>query len=662
MNARRPAVVFGALLAACAPRTKGSETPGAPPLPQAAMLSMLLAPDAALVGEPNVWQATITPSNGAASLRSGDLPSPGQTLTIAELPAAESATVSLGLFKDAFTKQAKTHTCQGEGPLRLVAGETATIGMDCLAVANAQEATPARVFIKVAAVTLAIAQADPQAVLDARDWKANAQFAQLDAEGRRLSLLQQSGSLTLHIGGELTYRMAADPKSPRSPLEQLLAGEALRLRLVAGRAMQGAPADATLRMTAAAALFEAENGRLAALLPLALGNDDATVGAAGHLVEEAPDSEFTIASYNVENLFDQVDESRNAVYGDYRITPNQSSQSSNYGQPVEFEGVTTTYTGVKIAGIRKALLGLAPQGPEVVGLVEIESQAALDALFEAVRDLGYLAAEFTTWAPGDKQNAVGCGLLSKFPVKAKTMLTVARGESDSEPGRPIVRVELDVHGHPLFVYVNHWKSKGGPESRRILYAQALRRDLDALLEERPAADYVVMGDLNSEYNERLVLQARHDDAGGTTGINDILKAQGDEWAVRAGTDLSLTYNLHYELDRAARRTAWHMGFDWSSLDHMIVGSGVYDQRGITYVDNSFQAAHAGMPDLAFLFNTDGTTKRWRHTRESDTYTRHEVGGYSDHAPIAARFLIQRHQSDAKIQLFKPGRPDQTDGT
>jgi endonuclease/exonuclease/phosphatase family metal-dependent hydrolase len=415
-------------------------------------------------------------------------------------------------------------------------------------------------------------------------------------------------------------------------------------------------------LTGAAALFEEDDGRLAALLPFALGNDDATVSAEGHLVEEAPDSEFTIASYNVENLFDQIDESHNATYGDYRITPNQSGQTSNYGQPVQFEGATTSFTGVKIAGIRKALLGLAPQGPEVVGLIEIESQAALDALLDAVKDLGYVAAEFTTWAPGDKQNPIGCGLLSKFPVKAKSMLTVPRGESDSESGRPIVRVELDVHGHPLVAYVNHWKSKGGPESRRILYAEALRRDLDALLAERPAADYVIMGDLNSEYNERLILQARHDDTSGTTGINDVLKAQGDELAVRAGTDLSLTYNLHYELDRAARRTAWHMGFDWSSLDHMIVGSGVYDQRGITYVDNSFQPAHAGMPDLAFLFNADGTTKRWRQVRESATQTRHEVGGYSDHAPIAARFLIQRHQSNAKIRLFKPGVPDQTDGT
>src|SRR5690606_4281226 len=151
----------------------------------------------------------------------------------------------------------------------------------------------------------------------------------------------------------------------------------------------------------------------------------------------------------------------------------------------------------------------------------------------------------------------------------------------------------------------------------------------ALLANDPNADYIILGDLNSEYNETLVIEDRHNDTDGVTGINHVLKAQGDELAVLRG-EPRLKYNLHYELERSARRAAWHAGYDWSVLDHMIIGKGMYDSQGITYVDNSFSPAHAGMPRLSFLFNEDGTTRRWIQERRGP-HTVHKVGGYSDHA-------------------------------
>jgi hypothetical protein len=171
-----------------------------------------------------------------------------------------------------------------------------------------------------------------------------------------------------------------------------------------------------------------------------------------------------------------------------------------------------------------------------------------------------------------------------------------------------------------------------------------------------------MGDLNSDYNEQVSLSApgsTGNDTNGTTGINTVLRAQGDELKVAKGLDLTLKYNLHYELDRADRRTAWYDGFGWNALDNMIIGSGMYDKTGISYVDNSFQIANATLPRLSFLFNADGTPHRWIENRRGSD-TQHEVGGYSDHTPIFARFNIWTRQSTGTIWLGTPGRPDKAD--
>ncbi len=374
----------------------------------------------------------------------------------------------------------------------------------------------------------------------------------------------------------------------------------------------------------------------------------------------ASSQEFTVASYNVENLFDQADDPQNSGYTDYRIAPTADGRYSNYGEPVTFNGVSTTFTAVKIAGIRQALLGIDPQGPAVVGLVEVESDRALQQLFAGVADLGYQAAQFTEWPANEEPRAVGLGLLSKFPLNSWSLIFPSGGDdSDFEAPRPILNAELDVAGHALTVYVNHWKSKSGPESQRKLSAAAVEADIEAMLERDPHADFIVMGDLNSNYNEAATLENGHNDTGGTTGINTVLRAQGDEQAVATGRDLTLMYNLHYELPRAARQTAWHAGFGWSSMDHLIISSGLYDGRGVTYVDNSFKIPTPAMANLSFLFKNDGKTNRWRQKREHDGFTRHFVGGYSDHLPVFARFKLA---ADGAVpgRLVRPGVPDAED--
>lgn len=611
-------------------------------------------------GGPQIFDITVTLSSGAAPIhKGGDLPAPGQTVKIDGLPSDAAATISGSLYKTHVHPSDKTHSCFADQPVALVAGQASSVTLSCITTVE-PTAQPIKVLLKMAQLTLNFAELDATQILAARDFTQPSLFAVIDSKGRRITLKQDVASLTVHVGGDVSYRVMNDPAQPL-PLIQLLSGASLSLTAVAGQNLQALSESATLKLAAAPLLYEPNIGDIAAVLPISLVNTVGTLSVEGRLFEEPADREITVVSYNVENLFDQVDEDRNSTYGDYRIAANGAGQSSNYGDPVLLDGQTMSFTDVKIAGIKKVLIGLDPAGPEIVGLVEVESKAAVDALLAATQDLGYKAAVFSEWTADMTPTAIGMGLITKLPVLDQGVLKVATPAlTGAEPSRPILKVTLDVAGQPLIVYVNHWKSKGGPESQRILYAEAIEADIAQMQSTKPKVDYIIMGDMNSEYNEKVVIETAHNDANGMTGLNDTLHAQGDELLVLKNLNPLLKYNLQYELNKSARRTAWHMGFEWSALDNMIIGSGMYDQRGITYIDGSFQPVTATMPSLSFLFKADGTTNRWHQFREAGGRTRHEVGGYSDHLPIFARFRVPVRQTDGTIWLGVAGKPDGTD--
>lgn len=637
----------------------------APGAPETSTLSMIFAGADGLDGAPNIFEVLVTSAPGADAIRrSGDLPAAGQVIAVDNLPVAAAATVEARLYRDSFDLASRTHTCAADAPLKLAAGETSSLALTCIPLANGDGLKPVKVFVKVAKASLELKNTDVATLLAARDWSLKSLFAFNDEKGRRISLKQDAAALTINIGGELSYSLA-NGAAQILPIQRLLSGDTLTLTAIHGRLLDIAPDDATLKLSGKALMFEEDNGDLKGLLPIALANASGTITADGRLLEEPADTELTVVSYNVENFFDQTDEDRNASYGDFRINANPQGQFSNWGQLVAYEGEMLTFTQVKARNIRKALQGIDPTGPEVVGLVEIESQGSLDLLLEEVKDLGYVTAQFSTWAPDMEKTAIGEGILSKYPLKKWGIVRVpaplaAEGATTKpEASRPILKATLDVKGHDLTVYVNHWKSKGGPESHRKLYAQALEDDITALLAADAKADYLILGDLNSDYNETVIIEPVHNDTKRMTGINDVIHAQGDELAVLKGK-AGLKYNLHYELDRVARRSAWYPATGWASLDHMILGAGLYDRTGVTYVDNSFQIATPLMPRLSFLFNANGTPNRWHATRVNSKETRHEVGGYSDHLPIFARYVVSTRQSPATIPLLSPGKPDASD--
>ena len=318
---------------------------------------------------------------------------------------------------------------------------------------------------------------------------------------------------------------------------------------------------------------------------------------------------FRIVSYNVENLFDLQADATD--YPDYR--PNGKT------------GWDRSVLSVKLKNIASVIKDM---DAEIVALQEIESEKAL-ALLQ--KQLSMMGTNYRYSAiAGQRPTSVKCAVLSTFPIVEKKDLVVGHKKE-----RNILKITVEIADHPLIMYVNHWKSKSGPESKRIKYAKVLA---DEIAKQPCDADYILIGDFNADYNEYETFKdiPRFNDTRGITGINHVLHTIRDG---RMVTESDLThpkncrylYNLWLEVPSYRR---WSVKFfrRKNSPDSIIVSKALYDAKGISYVDNSFNKF-----DPDYLFE-DNKVFRWQ--RGDNGKGRHLGRGYSDHLPVFAGFSTE----------------------
>ena len=379
--------------------------------------------------------------------------------------------------------------------------------------------------------------------------------------------------------------------------------------------------------------------------------------------------EVTFLTYNVENLFDA---DKVAIFEDYAETG-------------ESDAYSPEKTLRKMEGIAKVLKTFNDgAGPDIIAFNELEldftpdtkvadyagflekykDTTAKEMLTSGLNDeirgipaeallLKHLADEgmtgysiaigadepdFAALASTDRgvhKKGHKNGLFSKFPVKDV--------KSHATPdARDVLEVTLDVEGHPLVVFVNHWKSGASnldSEQSRRFNAKTVRDRLDAIFAADPSADVVITGDFNSQYNQSAVYPFM-----GKTGINDVLGSQGDEAATAGATNLSL-YNLWHDLPEEKRGSDHHNG-RWGTLMQSLVTPGLYDHNGLQYVDNSFTVVAL---DGANSVSELSIPRRWSNLGQGS--------GFSDHFPVAFRMRTVADGDKAKrLELADAGKP------
>lgn len=317
-------------------------------------------------------------------------------------------------------------------------------------------------------------------------------------------------------------------------------------------------------------------------------------------------AEVKIATYNVENLFDL--QYSGHEYEEY--IPNSAWRWN-----------ADTYR-VKLKNIAKVIVDI---NPDIIALQEIESLQALKDLKIQIKRDGLYFPYFAI--ASSKNTTVKVALLSKYPLKIRELRVTA-----SYKYRNILEAKVQLGSEDLYIFVNHWKSKSGPESRRVVSAKVLKQRLNRLGD----INYLLLGDFNSDYkeNETFVKKRKFNDTKGITGINHILKTTDHNEAVTL-EDLrsckACAYNLWYELPPKDRWSHKYRGRG-EGLDSIIISPKLSDSKGIEYISGSFQKFKA-----PYLFKNK-KIYRWQRSRNYPKH--HTAKGYSDHLPIYARFNMR----------------------
>jgi len=316
---------------------------------------------------------------------------------------------------------------------------------------------------------------------------------------------------------------------------------------------------------------------------------------------------FRIAFYNVENLFDTLDDPK-INDADFLPGARLPWTSERYER--------------KLSRIAEVIKALSDPGPiAILGLCEVENEGVLQDLVESPVLIPYRYKYIHRNSPDERgiDNVMVYDPQQFTPVKVLS-IGVTLSDDPNDKTRDILYVK---GYHPkalndtLHVFVNHWPSRSGgqeaSEPKRMEAAKTLRAVTDSLQAAKPNALIVIIGDLNDEPADK--------------SLSEGLKAL----PVNGNPENNSLYNLMYPPYRNGKGTLYYK--DWDVFDQVILSGNFWDKKkGL-----AFEGDEAVIFDADWLMfkNNEGITRPNR-TASKDYY-----GGYSDHLPVFVDLYIYR---------------------
>ena len=208
----------------------------------------------------------------------------------------------------------------------------------------------------------------------------------------------------------------------------------------------------------------------------------------------------TIGFYNVENLFDTID---NPSTADDDFTPKGKKQWTykKYKIKVKKLGSVISQLGMK----------RSKYPPAIVGLVEVENAKVVNDLANS----SYLRKHHYGYVHHDSPDERGIDVALLYNKIAFELLSsktypifLKDDKGDRDYTRDILKVSGNLHGELIHILVNHWSSRreGAKESepKRIIAAETLRGLIDTIKEKEMDAKIIIMGDFNDDPNSKSV--------------------------------------------------------------------------------------------------------------------------------------------------------------
>lgn len=312
------------------------------------------------------------------------------------------------------------------------------------------------------------------------------------------------------------------------------------------------------------------------------------------------DNTFTVVFYNVENLFDTIDDP-NTI--DEQFLP-QSNKKWNTGRyEKKINDLSRVISSININEL-----------PEIVGLCEIENKKVVEDLSSG----RFLKKGNYGIVHEDSPDARGIdvALLYRKDEFKYINHNIYRIHFDFEPEtttRDILYVKGIINsGESLHIFVNHWSSRreGQAESepKRMYIAKVLRSKVDSVLSKDKKAKIIIMGDFNDEPTNK--------------SIHEVLNAGNN---IHPKNILEL-YNLMFDKSINGQGTYNFRG-NWNMLDNLIISQALLNAK----------KGYKVSPDGGMIFK-----KRWMmydnvktgQFTPSKTYGGpNYYGGISDHFPV-----------------------------
>jgi len=312
-----------------------------------------------------------------------------------------------------------------------------------------------------------------------------------------------------------------------------------------------------------------------------------------------PASNQRIAFYNVENLFDIYDAPDR---DDDEFTPGSKKNWTEERYQKKLNDLSKVFGAIEF--------------PVLIGLCEVENEKVLVDLSQTsvMKAHNYGVVHFESQDRRGIDNAL---LYQKgnFKVLESHHYPIDFPKSVIEEEyttRDIVHVKGMLYDkHLVHLFVNHWPSRRGglkaSEPKRLYVAQQLRNKVDALFQEDPNSNIIIMGDFNDEPDNKSVLQTLG--ANNTVGVNQI-------------QDKTL-YNCSAKLDQMGEGTYNYRG-NWNMLDQFIVSNALLRKKAALSAGdvNIFKAEW-------LIYNDKKYGPKPNKTYGGPNY----YGGTSDHYPI-----------------------------
>ncbi|MCF6240419.1 MAG: hypothetical protein L3J74_03630 [Bacteroidales bacterium] len=309
---------------------------------------------------------------------------------------------------------------------------------------------------------------------------------------------------------------------------------------------------------------------------------------------------FTVVFYNVENLFDTID-NPNAIDEQFLPQSNKKWNTGRYHKKINDIGRVISSININ-------------ELPEIIGLAEIENRSVLEDLANS----RFLKKGNYGIVHEDSPDARGIdvALLYRNDEFKYIEHKIYRIHFDFEPEtttRDILYVKGSLNSaEQLHIFVNHWSSRregqAASEPKRIYIAKILRSKVDSVLSKDKKAKILILGDFNDEPVNK--------------SIHEVLNASNNLHT----KNIYELYNLMFDKSINGEGSYNFRG-NWNMLDNLIIS------QNLLYSKKGYKVS----PDGGMIFK-----KRWMmydnvktgQFTPSKTYGGpNYYGGISDHFPV-----------------------------